>query len=232
VGLTRIREYQINTTSMGVSDPVTVLNQDQTGINSTDIGFILNRGSSGNVGFIWNESNSTFRLVYTSDSGNNQTGNVSINIADNAPIVTGVQHISTGNFTVDGDARSGVYLQRNITTDATLTRLYSNGANQNLVLGNNTIWTYEVTVTAKRTDSGSDAASFKITGVVGKNSTPDSIFLVGNPSITVVGRTDTTWIVNPDIDPVTGSFLIMVTGAAGKTVRWTAKISTLEVSFN
>ena len=53
MALTRVRDYQVDTSIMGVDDPITTLNQDQTGANTSDIGLVFNRGTSGNVGFIW-----------------------------------------------------------------------------------------------------------------------------------------------------------------------------------
>jgi hypothetical protein len=230
VALTRVKEYQVDTTVTGITDPIIVLNQDQKNTNQNDIGVVMERGALGNVGFIWNEINNLFRLIYTPDTGNEQT--TQINITSNAPVMTGVQYISTGNFTVDGDAKAGVYMQRNTTIGTALTQLFSDGNSQNLVVSQNSVWTYEMVISAKRIDAGSDAASFKVTGAIARNTDMNSVYLIGFPSTTVVGRTDSGWQVFVSADTATGALAVKVKGSLGKTVRWVAKIMTLEVSYN
>ena len=230
MALTRVREYQVDTSIMGVDDAITTLNESQTGANSTDIGFVMDRGTSGNVAFIWNELNNLFRLIYTTDSGKEQNSNVT-NVG-NAPLMTGTQYISEGNFTMEGDAKAGVYIQRNETVDNILTPLFINGVNANLVVAPNSVWTYEIMLSAKRIDAGGDAASFKITGAIGRDASLSSVYLVGTPSKTIVGRTDTGWDAQVQADTSTGALVVKVHGSSGKTVRWVAKIMTLEVAFN
>jgi hypothetical protein len=230
VSLTRVKEYQVDTSVTGITDPVMILNQDQQNANQSDIGIVMDRGTSGNVGFIWNEINNLFRLIYTSDTGNEQLP--AVTITNNAPIMTGVQFVSTGNFSVEGDAKAGVYMQRNTTIGTALTQLFSDGASQNLIVSPNSVWTYEMVISAKRIDAGSDAASFKVTGAIARNTALSSVYLLGFPSTTVVGRTDSGWQVFVSADTATGALAIKVKGSLGKTVRWVAKVMTLEVSYN
>lgn len=83
MALTRPREYQINTSKVELEDPIITLNEYQTGVNNTDIGFVMNRGTSGNVGFIWEEATKQFRFVQTPETGAEQVGD--INVMGNAP---------------------------------------------------------------------------------------------------------------------------------------------------
>lgn len=228
-GLTRPKEYQIDTTVTGIDDSITALNQKQTGNNTKDIGFVFERGDLTNVGMIWNEINQLFRLIYTTDSGGEQHNNVGV--TNNAPLLTGTHFVSTGKFAVDGDARAGVYLMRNETTNATPTELFLDGVSQQLIISNNSVWTYEILLSAKRTDAGFDAASFKITGAVSKDVAASTVTLVGTPSNTVTGRTDSTWRPIIGVNSSTGALTINVVGSIGKTVRWVARVVTLEVSF-
>ena len=230
MALTRIHEHQVDTSTMGIDDAITTLNELQTGVNTADIGFVMNRGVLGNVGMIWNEENKVFRFIQTAQNGLEQI--TTVNIGDNAPVLTGVQFVSTGNFNREGDARAGVYMQRNETTGLALTQLYSDGDTTDLVITPNSVWTYEILLTAKRIDTGSDAASFKIIGAVGRNDSLASVFLVGTPSSTVIGRTDSVWDATVGVDATTGALVIKVHGSLGKTIRWVAKIMTLEVAFN
>jgi hypothetical protein len=204
---------------------ITILNSGQVGPNTGNIALTFNRGTSGNVQLVWVEPLQAFAFVEVPPNGNFTIGN-------SAPVMTGTQYISTGNFAVAGDARACVYIERNITMGTAPTRLYLDGIGENLIMSPNSIWTYDILVSAKRTDAGADGASFRITGAVGCNATPSTIFQIGVPSITIIGRTDDNWNAHTSIDAVTGSLIIIVVGNVGKTVRWVAKIDTTEVSFN
>jgi len=208
---------------------ITVLNYAQTGPSTTDIGLVLNRGTSGNTGFIWDESVQAFRFINTPNTGYENTANVTI--SNNAPIISGTQYIATGNFVIDGDAQSGVYVQRNVTPGTAITPLYTDGVAQELIVGPNSIWTYDILLSAKRTNGGNDGASFRLVGAVGRGATPASVFMVGNPSLTVIGQTDPNWTADTAVNTATGALVINVTGGLGKTVRWVAKITTTEVAF-
>jgi len=206
---------------------VTILNSGQVGANTANIGLVFDRGTSGNVAIVWVQPLQAFAFVETPSSSN---GNIIV--GNSMPIMTGTQYISDGDFTVQGDARACTYIERNITYGTAPTRLYLDGISENLVVTPNSIWTYDILVSAKRTDAGQDGASFRITGAIGCNALPSSIFQIGIPSITVIGRTDENWTAQSMIDGITGSLVIQVVGNVGKTVRWVAKIDTTEVSFN
>lgn len=223
------KPVQVNKELTGISNPVITLNQKQTTQNTRDLGLLFNRGSSENVAIIWNEINNLFRLAFTTDLASDDNSNLTI--TSNAPIVTGTQYVSTGNFTVDGDARAGVYIARNTTIGTAVTELFLNGINQQLIVTPNSVWTFEILVSAKRTDGHFDAASFKITGAVSRNVNKNSVALVGNPSLTIIGRTDSGWTADVGVDTTTGALVIKVVGNLGKTVRWVAKIVTTEVVF-
>lgn len=159
--------------------------------------------------------------------GNNLTiepdGTLNANTATN---------ISYGNFDEENDAQSNTYVLRNTTSGAAYTELFLDGVGQRLVVTPHSVWTYEIIVTAKRTDTNTDAAAFKIVGSVARNALPSSVFMVGTTiSITVIGRTDHTWDVYTDTDISTGALTVKVKGAMGKTVRWVAKVETTEVNF-
>lgn len=228
MALTRVQEYQVNTTQTGITDNLVILNQAQTGINSNDIGFVFDRGSSPNVALVWNEANGTFRFAVTSTTATTPTSTITIN--SNAPLLTGQHYISNGNFTADGDALSASYIQRNTTSGNTPTPLFLDGSGQELIVTINSMWTFDVTISATRTDA-TDYASFKILGAVTRGSTVGSIALLGTPSMTIVGRTDSTWVTSVGVDTSTAALVFAVTGAAGKTIRWVANIMTTEVAL-
>ena len=60
-----------------IEDSLYVLNHGETGTPSEDSGFVVERGSSTNVGFIWDESADEFGTINTSSTGT-ETGNVTI----------------------------------------------------------------------------------------------------------------------------------------------------------
>lgn len=159
--------------------------------------------------------------------GNNLTispdGTLNANAATN---------ISYGNFDEANDAQSNTYVLRNTTNGAGITELFLDGINQRLVVTQNSVWTYEIIVTAKRTDTNTDAAAFKIIGAVARNTAASSVFMVGTTtSNIVIGRTDSTWDAYTDVDISSGALTVKVKGAMGKTVRWVAKVETTEVNF-
>ena len=77
MALTRPTAAQINTTSSDFSDPLILINKDQTGINDKDIGFVFERGSDTNVGIVWDESANEFALINSTEDGTTE-GNVTI----------------------------------------------------------------------------------------------------------------------------------------------------------
>ncbi len=228
MSLTRIQEYQVNTTQTGITDNLAVMNQAQTGANTNDIGFVMDRGSLPNVALIWNEANGAFRLAVTSTTATTPTANIAV--ISNAPLMTGQLYISNGNFSTDGDAISAAYIQRNITSTNTPTPLYTDGLSQELIVTLNSLWTFDITVSAIRTDAV-DYASFKILGAVTCGATAASISLLGTPTTTVIGHTDSTWTASTSVDTATGALVTTVTGATGKTIRWVANILTTEVAI-
>ena len=60
-----------------IGDALIVLNSDESGTPSHDSGHIIERGSSANVGFIWDESADEWAAINT-DSTGTETGNVTI----------------------------------------------------------------------------------------------------------------------------------------------------------
>ena len=67
----------VNTENITVKDPLMVLSSNVTDAPSADSGLIVERGTSNNVGFIWDESSDHFAVINTTESGNTN-GNVSI----------------------------------------------------------------------------------------------------------------------------------------------------------
>lgn len=76
MGLTRPQHYQLITDTVSFDDPILELNKALTAANTTDIGFIFNRGSTGdNVAILWDVSDQEFMLVSTAIDGDG-SGNI------------------------------------------------------------------------------------------------------------------------------------------------------------
>jgi hypothetical protein len=90
----------VNSTNTTITDPLIGLNQGASS-NANDLGFIFERGSTGNnAAFIWDETEDKFALGTTTDSAG-QTGNLTVStgglIANITGNVTGSSGSCTGN---------------------------------------------------------------------------------------------------------------------------------------
>ena len=68
----------VETTNTSVKDTLMELNSGVSGANSADVGLFINRGSSANVSFIWDESADEFAFATTSAEDGSTSGNVTI----------------------------------------------------------------------------------------------------------------------------------------------------------
>jgi hypothetical protein len=147
----------------------------------------------------------------------------------------GAQLWSSGFFVTAGDAQAYRSTLRIQTTDATPTRITTDGAAagaaNSLTLPSTGSNKCEGFIVARNTSTGATATwtvkwAIKTTGTVG------STTLIGSPSITQdfadVGTT--TWVVAITADTTNGASAITVTGAAATTVRWVANIAVVETT--
>ncbi len=85
----------VDTTNTAVKDTLMELNSGVSGANSADVGLFINRGSSANVSFIWDESADEFAFGVTSGEDGTTSGNVTIdsyaNIHANVATLTATQ---------------------------------------------------------------------------------------------------------------------------------------------
>ena len=142
----------------------------------------------------------------------------------------GQKSYANGKFTNTGDAQHGIYVLRNITTNATSTELFLDGISLPLVLPLNSVVSFSIMVAARRTDSVGGGAGYQFDGVAMKDSTSGSVMLIGTPSKTVLGETDMPWDIALTANTANGSLKIMATGEASKTIRWVATVLTTELT--
>ena len=132
-------------------------------------------------------------------------------------------------FHGDTSYNSSQYVLYGTTTDATETEIFVGGvSNSRVAVATNTTVFYDVNVVGRRTDATGESAGFHLKAVADNFSgtTAD----VGTVYEVVVARDDANWQVDAQADDTSDSIKILVTGAAGKTIRWTALVKTYEVS--
>ncbi len=132
---------------------------------------------------------------------------------------------AAGFFASNGDAQFARLVARIGTTDATPTELLINAANH-LVLQNNTAWTFEIQVIARK-DDGSAIGAWLAYGEIYRNANAASTTLVGQ----VVTPVDilTVWNFSVSADTTNGALSLTATGAAATTIRWVATVQLTQV---
>ena len=148
---------------------------------------------------------------------------------------------SGGAFVLVGDAQASTFVARRETTDATPVVLYFDGGTTATLTGGGTnvltipvnrAYYIDIKVVARRNDSPEEMACFTFRGLVVRNTANDAWFPAALTSDTPVKVTATTWnaTVTLDTSNATNNYLkITVTGAAGQTIRWVARLDTVEV---
>ena len=146
--------------------------------------------------------------------------------------IWGGKAFANGMFATAGDAQHGIYVLRTETTNNTATVMFLDGTagSQRLVVGNNSVWTFDILVAARRTDATGGGAGYRFVGVIRKDATSGSTTFVGTPSKTVIGETDANWDAAVTADTTNGDLRVTVTGQNTKTIRWVATVQTTEVT--
>jgi len=126
----------IDTTNLLIEDPLMLLARTQSGTPTLDSGLIIERGSSTNVGMIWDESGDEFAFINTTDTATT-AGNVTI--ASYAPLQIGALTGTSATFSGGVDAQSRYIVQ--LTSNAGVSDVsygsYVNGAWVNGKSGSN-----------------------------------------------------------------------------------------------
>jgi len=136
---------------------------------------------------------------------------------------------NNGNFATYGDAITREYILRNSTSNATQTELFSNGTSTKITLANDSTCKFVIHIVARRTDADNESAAYVINGCIDRNGSAATTALVGTPTVTIMGEDIASWDVTVVADTTNGGPRILVTGEAGKTIRWVAFVRTVEV---
>lgn len=138
--------------------------------------------------------------------------------------------------TTTGATQGSMLILARQTTAATATVLTSNtsaaGTTNQVILPNNSAYTFQGTVIAARTAAG-DTSSWKFEGAIKRGANAASTTLVAAVTPTVIAQDvgASAWVVAVTADTTNGGIKVEVTGAAATTIRWVCKIETTEVTF-
>lgn len=158
----------------------------------------------------------------------------------------GTVRLITGNFVTpsslnpvanaSGVQQTAVLILGTQTTDATVTTLRSNtsaaGTTNQVILPNNSAYTFQGTVIATITGGG-NTSGWKFEGVIKRGANAASTTLVAAVTPTVIAQDAgaAAWVVAVTADTTNGGIKVEVTGAAATTIRWVCKIETTEVTY-
>lgn len=137
---------------------------------------------------------------------------------------------------VAGVSQAGLLILARQTTDATATVLTSDSsaaaATNQVTLPNNSAYSFSGEVIAGITNGG-NSARWTIDGAIKRGSNAASTVMIGTPTVTMthfdVGAA--AWVVAVTADVTNGAIAVTVTGAASTTIRWVAKIETVEMTY-
>ena len=178
--------------------------------------------------------NNSIAIGYHTQAGTPGTvKNVAIGY-ESKSIITGKYAYAAGSFAAPGDAQTTVLLLRGTTTNAAPAVITSDAAvasaiNQ-VILPNDSTFTFSILVVARRTDADNESAAYKFEGCVDRNANAASTALVGSVTKTVLAEDTVAWDCNVTADVTNGGLAVTVTGEAAKTIRWVASCTVVEIT--
>lgn len=107
-----------------------------------------------------------------------------------------------------------------ITTGSTASEMWVNGVGSSrIVVPNNTSYTFEIDVVARRTNGGSEFASFKFCGCI--DNTLNNVTIPNGSEKNILSMTSgSNFIANVVADNLNKSLSISITGEVGKNITW------------
>jgi len=160
----------VNTTNIKVADPLAVYSSGETGTPSKDSGIIVERGTSANVGWIWDESADRWSAINTTEDGTT-AGNVT---------VSSYADIHGGAFYGDGSNLTGVVSTLAALTDTVVSSpaaghlmIYdgSNSWDNKVISGDVTLAsTGAMTIASQAVETGMIATGAITSGLIAANS--------------------------------------------------------------
>jgi hypothetical protein len=227
MALTRVRQQQLNTTVTGFDDPLIPINAAQTGENTSDIGFVFNRGTLDNAAIIWDETNDTFKVVLTNDNGG--TNQVTANIVD-ANFSAGNIAVSgsiTGNITGNSSTATSLQTARLIngvafdgSTDITITAVADAGVLSGNTIAANVLYSSLTSVGTLGNLEVSGLSTFNEVIVNGNLTVNGSATIVNSTSLSVVDKNIT--LANGAADAASANGAGITVGGANATITYSS----------
>ena len=150
--------------------------------------------------------------------------------------ISGMSAIASGRFGTDGDAQRGQYILRGLTTNGSAKVLTADqgaaSTTNQVVLPNNSGYTFNGMVHCHRTDSIGTSASFTFAGAIrrGANAASTTLVAAVTPTSLAVDAGGVTWALAVTADTTNGCLKVEFTGEASKTIRTVCVIETVEVT--
>uniref|UniRef100_UPI0025850BFF hypothetical protein n=1 Tax=Pseudomonas sp. TaxID=306 RepID=UPI0025850BFF len=147
--------------------------------------------------------------------------------------IYGAEARASGRFSAQGDAQRERFTLRRVTTDATATAVSADNtaaaSTNQVVLPNNSAYTFSARVVARQNTTG-DCAAWEIKGLVRRGASAAATVVVSSSQSSVGADAGAaSWSVSTSADTTNGALAITVTGEAAKTIRWVADVQTVEV---
>ena len=130
-----------------------------------------------------------------------------------------------------GDAQSSLFVLRRSTTNAVTSELFLDGASERINVPTGSTISFQVMIVAK-TAAGASSC-FEAKGGI-KNLAGTVTFLGGGVTLNTTSvASEITGITVPQLvrDNTTQTMVLRVTGVSGQTIRWVARVQTVEVGF-
>jgi hypothetical protein len=139
---------------------------------------------------------------------------------------------ASGCTTNYGDAQASLFVLRRTTTTSGAAELFLDGSSQRISVPANGATSFQVMIIA-RTSTG-NITCYEAKG--GVKNVGGVVTFAGNGvtlTSTLVGTSEITGLAAPQLlaDSTTQTLKLRVTGLAGRTIRWVARVQTVEVSF-
>jgi hypothetical protein len=139
---------------------------------------------------------------------------------------------SAGNFQFDGDAQVGFYILRRQVAAAIATALTTDGTvagtTNQVIMPNNSAYSFKILVTAKATLSGNEGA-WEFNGIISKGAgTASTAVKVVNK--TKIWSSNAAYDVNVIADTVYGGLQVVANAADSNPVRFVARVETVEIT--
>ncbi|WP_346007471.1 hypothetical protein [Janibacter terrae] len=222
---------QTNTASASGSLVAGGVANSATDANATVAGGSTNTASGNSstvLGGLTNTASATGSAVF---AGRDNTASGPYSVASGRGAVAPEAHMQAHGsqpFAAPGDAQINRWVLKQATTNATAANLDANtGAPP--VIPENTTWAFTALVAGRRTDVDGENAAWEVKGCF-KRDVGNTAALVGTPTVTLLGASTgaAAWTVTVASYSV-GTLRLVVTGEAGKTIRWVAELHGAQV---